>query len=103
MVGRCGEVIKAPEDFAAIGTAIIVTIARGEHDARVETGQIVCIIVIYNIFAVVVNFYSTAREKKSSEPRVFGLSRPPRSRGDLAAHAINKFQHLTFLFQKVNA
>ena len=37
VVGRGGEVIKAPEDFAAIGTAIIVTIARGEHDARVES------------------------------------------------------------------
>ena len=37
LVGHGGEVIKAPVDFAAIGTAIIVAIARGEHDARVES------------------------------------------------------------------
>ena len=37
VVGHSGEVIKAPVGFAVIGTAIIVTIARGEHDASVES------------------------------------------------------------------
>ena len=37
VVGLGGDAIEDPEDFAAIGTAIIVTIARAEHDARVQS------------------------------------------------------------------
>ena len=81
VVGRGREVIKAPEDFAAIGTTIIVAIARGEHDIRVETRRIVCVIVIYNIFAVVVYFYSTARYKKNPVNLAFSGFRVRLDRG----------------------